>query len=118
MRHLATVARVLYGLMFLVFAANFFVPFLPPQPPPPPAALAFIGGFAGSGMLALVKAIELVAAIALLANRFVPLALVVLAPIVVGIAYFHIVLAPAGVPIVIVVLALQLALAWVHRAAF
>lgn len=118
MRHVTTAARVLLGLIFLVFGANYFAPFLPPPPPPPPAALTLAGALAGSGLLALIKGFELVAALALLANRFVPLALAVLAPIVVGIVFFHVALAPAGAPLVIFILALELTLAWAHRASF
>jgi hypothetical protein len=118
MRYVAPAARLLYGLIFLVFAANYFVPFLPPQPPPPDAAMALAGALASSGLLGLVKGIELAAAVALLANRFVPLALAVLAPIVVGIVFFHVALAPAGMPIVVFILALELGLAWKYRSAF
>lgn len=118
MRHLAPVSRVLLGLVFLVFAANYFVPFLPPQPPPPPEAMAFAGALVVSKLLTLVKAIEIAAALALLTNRLVPLALAVLAPIVVGIVFFHVMLAPAGLPIALGVLALELVLAWSYRSAF
>jgi hypothetical protein len=68
--------------------------------------------------LTLVKTIEIVAALALLTNRFVPLAVVVLAPIIVGIAFFHVVLAPSGMPIAATVLALELVLAWRYRSSY
>ena len=118
MSRIIPIARILLGLGFTVFALNYFVPFLPAQEPPPPEALPFLGAFAGSGFLTLVKVIELGAGILLLTNRFVPLALALLAPIVVGIAAFHILLAPAGMPIVIAFVALELALAYGYRAAF
>jgi putative oxidoreductase len=118
MRHLTTAARLLLGLGFTTFALNYFVPFLPAQAPPPPEALGFLGAFAGSGFLTLVKVIELGAGLLLLSNRFVPLALTLLAPILVGIAAFHILLAPAGLGLVVVLLALELTLAWTYRAAF
>jgi hypothetical protein len=114
----ATVARILLGLGFTVFAANYFVPFLPAQDPPPPEALPFLGGFAGSGFLTLVKTIELGAGVLLLANLFVPLALALLAPIIVGILAFHLLLAPAGIGIAVGFLVLELALAWSYRRAF
>jgi len=53
------IARTLLGLAFIVFAANYFVPFLPAPSAPPPAAGAFLGAFVTSGFLAFVKAIEL-----------------------------------------------------------
>lgn len=118
MRHIAPIARILLGLVFLVFASNYFVPFLPSPPPPPAGAGAFAGALFVSGLMTLIKAIELAAAVALLTNRFVPLALAVLAPIIVGIVFFHAVLAPAGMAIAAGVLALELVLAWRYRSAF
>jgi hypothetical protein len=118
MSRIATVLRVLLGLGFGVFALNYFVPFLPAQPPPPPDALAFVGAFAAAKYLTLIKVIELGAAVLLLTNRFVPLALALLAPIVVGIVVFHAMLAPAGIAIAVGFLALEVALAWCYRDAF
>ena len=83
-----------------------------------PEALPFLGGFAGSGMLTLVKVIELGAGLLLLSNRFMPLALALLAPIIVGIFAVHALLAPAGLPIAIVFLVLELVTAWSYRNAF
>jgi putative oxidoreductase len=111
-------ARSVLGLIFFVFGLNYFLNFLPPQPTPPEGALAFLGGLAASGyVFPLIKAIEVAAGAALLANRFVPLALTLLAPIIVNIAAFHFLLAPAyALPSVL--LALELLLAWSYRAAF
>lgn len=114
----AHVGRIFLGLIFFVFGLNGFLQFLP-QPPLPPKALPFITGLASAGyFFPLLKGIEVIAAVLLLSNRAVPLALVMLAPIVVNIAAFHFVLAPGGAGIAIVVLALELFVAWKHRAAF
>ena len=111
-------ARVTLGLIFFVFGLNYFLKFLPAPPAPPEQALAFLGGLmAGGYVFPLIKTIEVLAGLALLANRYVPLALTVLAPIIVNIAAFHFLLAPSyGMPVAI--LALELYLAWTHRAAF
>jgi uncharacterized membrane protein YphA (DoxX/SURF4 family) len=111
-------ARVALGLVFFVFGLNYFLEFLPAHPPPPERALAFVGGLmAGGYVFPLIKTIEVVAGAALLANRFVPLALTLLAPIVVNIAAFHFLLAP-GYALPIALILLELYLAWTHRAAF
>jgi hypothetical protein len=115
---MSTVARVLLGLAFVIFAANYFVPFLPMASTPTPAAMTFISAFIASGFLALVKAIELACGLLLLSNRFVPLALALLAPILVGITAFHILLEPAGLAIPLVLVVLELVLAWSYRDAF
>jgi hypothetical protein len=68
-------------------------------------------------MIPMLGAIEVVAGALLIAGRFVPLALTVLAPIIVNIALFHVLLAPA-LGIVVFLLASELYLAWVYRDAF
>ncbi len=90
-----------------------------PQPPLPAGAQAFLGGlFSAPYFFALLKGTELLVALSLLSNRFVPLALVVLAPITVNIVLFHLVLAPAGAPIALALLVLHLATAWSRRGAY
>jgi len=115
---MSTIARLLLGSAFVLFAANYFVPFLPQPAPPPPDAMSFVGAFVASGFLTFVKVIELATGLLLISNRFVPLALALLAPILVGITAFHILLEPAGLPVPVALVALELVLAWSYRAAF
>jgi putative oxidoreductase len=113
-----TAARLFMGLIFTVFGLNFFLHFLP-TPPEPPRALAFAGALFGSGYLfPLLKSIEVTAGLLLLSGLFVPLALAVLAPVLVNIIGFHLFLAPSGLPIPLALLAAELYLAWTYRAAF
>jgi putative oxidoreductase len=115
-----TAARLLLGLVFVVFGLNYFLHFLPMPPIDGPAA-TFFGGLVASGyLLQTVKVIEVIAGALLLANRFVPLALTLLAPIIVNIVGFHTVTAPGAKDAVLplVILALEVVLAWRYRAAF
>ena len=80
--------------------------------------MTFAVAFASTGLLTFIKAVELVSAIALLANRAVPLVLAVLAPIIVGITGFHLALEPSGLPIAAGLVALELLLAWAYRRTF
>jgi len=115
---LPTAARILLGLIFFVFGLNGFLQFMP-QPPLPEPAGAFMGALAASGyMFPLIKGTEVVAGLLLLGGRFVPLALVLLAPVIVNIALFHLVLAPVNLIMVVVLLALEGYLAWAYRDAF
>jgi hypothetical protein len=113
-----TAARLALGAIFTVFGLNGFLHFLP-QPPVSGQAAALLGGLAASGyMFPLIKGTEVVVGLLLLGNRFVPLALTVLAPIVVNILAFHLFLASAGSALPIVVTALGIYLAWTERAVF
>ena len=113
-----TAARLALGAIFTVFGLNGFFHFLP-QPPPTGLAAALIGGLAASGyMFPLIKGTEVIVGLLLLGNRFVPLALTVLAPIVVNIVAFHLFLAPAGLALPIAIAALGIYLAFTERAVF
>src|SRR5580658_5438928 len=117
-RFAPSAARLLLGLVFVVFGLNGFLQFLP-MPPAPDKALAFMGALAASGyMFPLIKSVEVVGGALLLSNRFVPLALAIVAPNVVNIVLFHAVLAPGGLPVAIVVLVLELFAAWSYRDAY
>lgn len=119
-RHLTTAARVLMGLMFAVFGLNGFLEFIPPPTTPiPEGAMAFSTALMKTGyMMPLIKGTELVAGVLLLSNRFVPLALTLLAPVVVNIVAFHLFLAPEGTGMTLFVLAMELYLAWTYRGAY
>ena len=119
-RHLPAIARVLLGLMFFVFGLNGFLNFIPPPKEGiPEGAMAFFGAMMKTGYLfQLVKGTEVAMGLLLLLNRFVPLALTILAPVILNIVLAHVFLAPSGVPMTVVILGLELYLAWSYRSAF
>ena len=117
MKTTVLIARILLGIIFLVFGLNGFLHFLP-QPEMPQPAVAFFGGLAATGfMLPTLFATQVVGG-ALLLLGIVPLGVVILTPVIVHIVEFHVFLAPGGLPLAIVVAALALFLAWTHRAAY
>ncbi|MGH9713439.1 MAG: DoxX family protein [Candidatus Acidiferrales bacterium] len=119
-RYLPPVARMLMGLLFLVAGLNGFLNFLPqPATPMPEAAVAFAAALMKTGYLfKLVMGTQLIVGVLLLINRFVPLALALIAPIIVNIFTFHVFLAPSGIGPAVVVLILEIYLVWVYRKAF
>jgi putative oxidoreductase len=111
-------ARLVLGLIFLVFGLNGFFHFLP-QPPMSGPPADFFGALLATGYLfPLLKGTEVIAGALLLSGRLVPLALTVLAPIVVNIVGFHLFLAPSGLPLALLVVALGVFLAWSYRSAY
>ncbi len=118
MRIVLVVARILLGLVFLIFGLNGLLHFMP-NPSEPPPADAFFGALAGTGyMFALIFGTQIVGGALLILGAAVPFALVILAPVIVNIFAFHLFLAPAGLPVAIVVAALEVILVWHYRAAF
>jgi uncharacterized membrane protein YphA (DoxX/SURF4 family) len=119
-RYIAPCARVVMGLVFFVCGLDGFFHFLPqPTEPPSEGAMAFaIALFRSGYMFPLIKGTEVAAGALLLSNRFVPLALVVIAPVIVNIFAFHAFLAPSGVVLASVLVALEIGLAWAHRDAY
>jgi uncharacterized membrane protein YphA (DoxX/SURF4 family) len=117
-RKLPTVARAFLGLVFTVFGLNGFLHFIP-QPPISGAPAAWFGALYATGyMLPLIFATQLAAGVLLLSGRWVPLALTLLAPVIVNILGFHLFLAHGGYALPFVVLAVEVYLAWSYRDAF
>ncbi|MDJ0841025.1 MAG: DoxX family protein [Acidobacteriota bacterium] len=111
-------ARILLGLMFFVFGLNGFFHFLP-QPAPEGAAAQFMGGLAAAPyFFPMLKGAELLIGLALLGNRFVPLALTILAPISVNIIAYNFFMSPSGIGISLFLAVLQIYLMWSYREAY
>lgn len=112
--------RVILGALFFLVGLNGFLNFLPqPTTPMPAGATAFLGALISTGyMLQLIAVTQLVVGMLLLANRFVPLAITLIAPFIVNSIGFHIFLEPSGRPMAFAVLALELYLAWTYRESF
>jgi putative oxidoreductase len=112
------IARILLGLVFLVFGSNAFLHFLPMPPLPQNLAGDYARVFMASGYVYVVGFLQIVGGLLLLIGRFVPLGLTILAPIIVNILIFHALMAPEGFAPGLVVTALELFLLWSYRAVF
>ena len=97
MKTTSTIARYLAGVIFLVFGLNGFLHFIP-LPPPTGVAGQFLGALFVSHYLWVIFGFQVIAAVLLLVNRCVPLAVAVLAPVLVNILAFHTLMAPSGLP--------------------
>ncbi len=117
MRTVSAIARYLMGVIFLVFGLNGFLHFIP-LPPPSGVAGQFMGALFVSHYLTLIFGLQVIAAVLLLANRYVPLALAVLAPVIVNILCFHALMGPSGLPLAIVVAVLWVLIFVEVRSAF
>jgi putative oxidoreductase len=111
MKIASLIARLLLGLIFLVFGLNGFLHFIPMPPPKGLAAQQFGGAIFASHYWVVIFGIQVIGGVLLLVNRFVPLALVLLGPVIVNIFFFHVLMAPEGIPLAIVVVVLWVILA-------
>jgi uncharacterized membrane protein YphA (DoxX/SURF4 family) len=112
------IARILLGVAFMFFGLNGFLNFMPAPKDLPPDIVTVSMGLMKGGYMNVVSAVEILAAIFLLTNRFVPLALTLLAPILVGILTFHISTSPGMIVPGVVLSLIELYLAWTYRKAF
>jgi len=102
MRTASTIARYLAGVIFLVMGLNGLLNFIP-LPPPGGMAGQFMGALYVSHYLWVIFAFQVIAGVLLLVNRYVPLAVAILAPVLVNILTFHVLMAPSGLPMALVV---------------
>jgi uncharacterized membrane protein YphA (DoxX/SURF4 family) len=112
------IARILVGLILFVFGLNGFCHFIPfPPMSGPPADFAAAMTAAGY-FFPFVHGTEVAAGALLLSGRFVPLALTVIAPVVLNILMFHAFLAPSGLGPPVAITALGALIAWGYRSTF
>jgi putative oxidoreductase len=110
------IARILLGLVFLVFGLTFFFHFIPQPPPPPGKAGAFEGGLFGAGyFFPFLKVIESVSGLFLLINRFTALFVLILFPIIVNIFLFNSYLLPEGLPMAVPLILIEIFLIFAYR---
>ena len=111
------VARLLLGAVFFVFGLNGFLNFIP-MPKQPEPVINFFNAMVATGyLLTLVNGVEVLCGFLLLTGLYVPLALVLLAPVMVNIVLFHGYLTPPNeLAMPLVLTALQLFLMWSYRA--
>jgi hypothetical protein len=118
MKIVVTVARILLGLIFAFFGANLLFHFLPNPELPPGPLKDFSTVMAVTHYMTVVGFFQFVPGVLLLINRYVPLALTVLAAVLVNILTTHILVMHGGFPMPIVVALLWCVVFWQHRGAF
>jgi len=118
MKTATIISRVLLGLIFVTFGLNMFLNFIPMPPPPEGPARQFMTALFMSHYLYVVGALQVVGGLILLSGRWMPLGLTLLGPVIVNIVCFHVLMAPAGLPMAIVVSLLALFLLWRYREHF
>ena len=118
MKILTLIARLLLGLISVVFGLNGFLNFLNMGPLPSGFAGQFIIALAASHYFWVIAGLQVVGGVLLLVNRFVPLALVLLGPVIVNILLYHIFLNRSGAQLAILVTILWFIVFYGHRQYF
>jgi putative oxidoreductase len=97
MRIAVLISRILLGLVFVVFGLNGFLNFLH-APMPTGAAGQYMAALASTHYIHVIFLVQLVGGLLLLSGQFIPMALVLLGPVIVNILLFHATMAPSGLP--------------------
>jgi len=118
MKIVVLIVRSLLGVAFLIFGVNGVLNFIPQPPIPPGLVKDFSTVMAASHYMAAVGVVEIIASVLLLVNRYVPLALVLLGPVLVNILLFHLLMAPASIAPGIVVTIFWFVVFYSVRSAF
>ena len=118
MKTATIISRVLVGLIFVTFGLNMFLNFIHMPPPPEGPARELMTALFLSHYLSVVGALQVVGGILLFTGRWTPLGLALVGPVIVNILCFHVLMAPTGLPLAIVVSLLALFLLWRYREHF
>lgn len=118
MKIAALIARILLGIVFVVFGANVFLHFIPMPPMPPSTATTFVTILMTTHYAVIVSGIQLIGGALLLVNKFVPLGLTLLGPVIVNIFLYHALMEPKGLPLAMIVVVLWFVEFWYHKKAF
>jgi len=118
MKIAALIARFLLGIVFVVFGANGFLHFIPMPPMPPSTATTFVTILMSTHYALIVSGIQLIGGALLLMNKFVPLGLTLLGPVIVNIFLYHALMEPKGLPLAMIVVVLWAVEFWWHKKAF
>ena len=111
-------ARIIFGLILLIFGLNKFLDFLPPLEAND-AANNFFGALINTGyMMSFIAITEIIAGILLFANKFVPLALVIIFPIMINAFLFHLFLDPGNIVPALLSISLNIILFFVHKRSY
>ena len=118
MRKAVLVIRILLGFVFVVFGLNGILHFMPTPPMPPSDAATFATIMAAHKWMTVVALLQVIGGLLLLVGRYVPLGLTILAPILVNIVLFHLLLEPKGIAAGVVCTVLELFLLFAYRRSF
>jgi putative oxidoreductase len=112
------ILRSLMGLLFLFASFTYFFKLITP-PPLTGAMKVFNDGLVASVfLLPTAKIIELLCGLAFLSGRFVPLATILISPIIINIVLIHSFLDPKGLPVAVFLVIANSFLAYVNRESY
>lgn len=119
MKIAAVVCRTFLGLVFSIVPLIVVFMFGPNPPPAPPGLpFAFQHVYYASHWALFVDAVEFAGGVLLLTNRFVPLALTLLAAVIFNITVYHAMIQPNGLPFALVLIACWTVAALPYRSSF
>lgn len=118
MKLLKTVLSILLGLPLVIFGLNGFLQFMP-MPAMGPEAMAFMGAIASTKFFfPIIGLVEVVAGLLLVVRKAVPLALILVFPIILCATLFHLGLDMGGIGLALICLILNAILMFLHKESY
>jgi putative oxidoreductase len=103
------VVSILFGLMFINSGLNKFFNYLPVPAGIPEKMMKVMAAFMEIGwLLPLIAVAEIAGGLLFMTNKFRALGAIIIFPVMIGILLTHIFIAPSGLPIALVLLAINL----------
>lgn len=114
MKIVTIIARILMGVIFIIFGANLVHPFLHLPMPTGPAGQMMTGLYE-THFLILIGLCQVIGGLLMLIGLYVTLGLVILGPVLVCIIFYHFVVVPSGIPMALFMTLLWCLVAWAHK---
>src|SRR5262245_66228360 len=113
------IVRTLMGLLFMFGAVAYFFNLVPPPADLPEKLITFMKGVEATGyLMTLIKLTELVCGLAFVSGYYVPLATVVIAPVIINIFLVHLFLMPEALPVAIFLILANSFVAYYYRESY
>tara|TARA_R110000765_G_scaffold371979_1_gene462342 strand:+ start:219 stop:596 length:378 start_codon:yes stop_codon:yes gene_type:complete len=107
--------RIVFGVLLAIFGANKFYPFMPAPTEMPEGIMNYMTALMASKTMYLVGAVELIAGIALIFNKYAALMMIILMSVSVNAVLFHATMDPDNIIGAIVLLVLNVVMLYAYK---
>lgn len=115
MNKVLTVVRIIFGVLITIFGANKFYPFMPAPETMPDAVMNYMTALMSTKTLALVGAVEVIAGLSFIFNKYGALMAIILMSVSVNAVLFHAFLGPSDIMGALILLILNIVMLYAYK---